>query len=323
VVIDQGDIVETVDHLSSHDDPAYTNYGVVPYAVANMTGAVQRTSLGMHIFTKKRGCNMMKTIGFIGAGKMARAMISGILGSNLISPDRIMASAHTEKTLSKIRNQDRIRTTPDNREVAEFADILILAVNPSIHSNIIKEIKDVVKPDVIIVTVAAGITLTDLNKEFGHGMKIIRSMPNMPSLIGEGMSVICPNEWVNSVELEQVEQIFNSFGKTESLEEKLMDAVPAISGSSPAYVYIFIEAMADGAVQQGIPREKAYRLAAQAVLGAAKMVIETGGHPGKLKDDVCTPGGVTIEAVASLEKNQFRGAILTAMERCTEKVKEL
>jgi pyrroline-5-carboxylate reductase len=148
-------------------------------------------------------------------------------------------------------------------------------------------------------------------------------MPNTPSLVGEGMSVLCPNENVDSEDLEQVVQLFNSFGKTECLTESLMDAVPAISGSSPAYVYMFIEAMADGGVQQGIPRSQAYRLAAQAVLGAAQMVLETGKHPGQLKDDVCTPGGVTIEAVASLEKNQFRGAVLSAMKECTDKIKKL
>jgi pyrroline-5-carboxylate reductase len=266
---------------------------------------------------------MMKTIGFIGAGQMAQAMISGILHSELSFPENIMASAHTEKTLAIIKQKYQIQTTLDNKEVGKFADILILAVNPSIHSDIIKEIKDVVKLDVIMVTIAAGITLAELTNEFGRKLKIVRSMPNTPSLIGEGMSVICPNELIDSIDLEQVMQLFNAFGKTECLEEKLMDAVPAISGSSPAYVYMLIEAMADGGVLQGIPRDKAYRLAAQAVLGAAKMVLETGKHPGELKDNVCTPGGTTIEAVASLEKKQFRGAVLEAMERCTEKAKEL
>jgi pyrroline-5-carboxylate reductase len=211
----------------------------------------------------------------------------------------------------------------NNKEVAQFADILILAVNPNVHSHVIKEIKDVVKPDSIIVTIAAGITLEDMKEEFGRKLKFIRSMPNTPSLIREGMSVICPNESIDSKDLKQIVEVFNAFGKTEVIKESLMDAVPAISGSSPAYIYMLIEAMADGGVQQGIPRSQAYRLAAQAVLGAAKMVLETGKHPGQLKDDVCTPGGATIEAVASLEKNQFRGAILAAMERCTDKIKEL
>jgi pyrroline-5-carboxylate reductase len=265
----------------------------------------------------------MKTIGFIGAGKMAQAMISGILHTNLLSPENIIASALTENTLMEIKQRYQIRTSMSNLEVAKFADILILAVNPNVHTKVINEIKGFVKPDSIIITIAAGVTLENLNKAFGRKLKFIRTMPNTPSLVGEGMSVLCPNENVDSEDLEQVVQLFNSFGKTECLTESLMDAVPAISGSSPAYVYMFIEAMADGGVQQGIPRGQAYRLAAQAVLGAAKMVLETGKHPGQLKDDVCTPGGVTIEAVASLEKNQFRGAVLSAMKECTAKIKKL
>lgn len=208
-------------------------------------------------------------------------------------------------------------------DVAQFADILILAVKPDLHANIIKEIKSSVHEDTIIITIAAGITLADVEIYFGRKIKAIRTMPNTPSLVGEGMTVICPNERINEMELKVVEDLFQSFGKTERLEEKLMDAVPAISGSSPAYIYMAIEALADGGVKQGIPRQKAYRLAAQAVLGAAKMVLETGKHPGELKDNVSTPGGATIEAVASLEKSQFRGALLTAMEKCTQKVRTL
>ncbi|WP_291635278.1 pyrroline-5-carboxylate reductase, partial [Clostridium sp.] len=138
-------------------------------------------------------------------------------------------------------------------------------------------------------------------------------------LVGEGMSALCANKNVTSDELEGVVKIFESFGKMEILEEKLMDLVPAVSGSSPAYVYMFIEALGDGAVLQGMPRDKAYKMAAQAVLGAAKMVLETGEHPGKLKDNVCSPGGTTIQAVYALEKNNFRGTVISAMESCTEK----
>jgi pyrroline-5-carboxylate reductase len=137
------------------------------------------------------------------------------------------------------------------------------------------------------------------------------------------MSAICHNQQVNKEDLEKVLLLFNSFGKTEVISEGLMDAIPAISGSSPAYVYMFIEALADGGVKQGIPRKQAYKLAAQAVLGAAKMVLETERHPGELKDDVCTPGGSTIEAVATLEQEKFRSAILTAMDQCTKKTIQL
>jgi pyrroline-5-carboxylate reductase len=264
-----------------------------------------------------------KKIGFIGAGKMAQAMIEGILKSKMITKDNIIASAKTECTLEKIKSNYQIRTTHDNQEVARFADILILAVKPDQHSNVIHEIRNDLHPDSIIITIAAGITLNDIEREFGFNVKAVRTMPNTPSLVGEGMTAICTNERLSEEEVLEVESLFHTFGKTERLDERLMDAVPAISGSSPAYVYMMIEAMADGGVKQGIPRDKAYRLAAQAVLGAAKMVLETDRHPGELKDNVCTPGGATIEAVAELEKRQFRGSVLAAMESCTDKAKSL
>ncbi|MFB3162950.1 pyrroline-5-carboxylate reductase [Neobacillus sp. 179-J 1A1 HS] len=266
---------------------------------------------------------MNKKIGFIGAGKMAQAMLEGILKSKMIPKENIIASAKTEGTLEKIESNYQIRTTQNNQDVARFADILILAVKPDQHSNVIQEIKNDVHSDSIIITIAAGITLDDIEREFGVNVKAVRTMPNTPSFVGEGMTAICSNERLNEEEVLEVELLFHTFGKTERLDERLMDAVPAISGSSPAYVYMMIEAMADGGVKQGIPRDKAYRLAAQAVLGAAKMVLETDRHPGELKDNVCTPGGATIEAVAELEKRQFRGSVLAAMESCTRKVKSL
>lgn len=265
----------------------------------------------------------MRKIGFIGCGKMARAMIEGIIKSELTGPENIMASARTGETLQKVHGDLNILTSVDNREVALFADILILAVKPDLHSQVIEEIKKVVKEKVIIVTIAAGIALGDIEGFFGRNVKAVRTMPNTPSFVGEGMTALCPNASLTETDLAEVTLLFNSFGKTEILEERLMDAVPAISGSSPAYVYMMIEAMADGGVRLGIPREKAYSLAAQAVLGAARMVLESGAHPGSLKDNVCTPGGATIEAVASLEKNQFRGALLEAMDSCYKKTVEL
>lgn len=266
---------------------------------------------------------MNKKIGFIGAGKMAQAMIEGILISKIIPKENIIASAKTEGTLEKIKSNYQIRTTHDNQEVARFADILILAVKPDQHTNVIQEIKNDIHPECTIITIAAGITMNVIEKEFGFNVKVVRTMPNTPSLVGEGMNAICSNDRLSEDEVLVVERLFQTFGKTERLDERLMDAVPAISGSSPAYVYMMIEAMADGGVKQGIPRDKAYRLAAQAVLGAAKMVLETDKHPGELKDNVCTPGGATIEAVAELEKRQFRGSILAAMESCTRKAKSL
>ena len=262
---------------------------------------------------------MNKTIGFIGCGNMAQAMIGGIVKSNLVSSDKVIASNPSNKSLNKVKEQYNILVTGDNKEVAQFSDILILAVKPYKYFEVIDEIKAALKKDVVIVTIAAGITLEHMSKALGDSAKVVRTMPNTPALVGEGMSALCANLNVEPEELEAVIKVFESFGNAEILEEKLIDIVPAVSGSSPAYVYMFIEALGDGAVLQGMPREKAYKMAAQAVLGAAKMVLETGEHPGKLKDNVCSPGGTTIEAVYTLEKNNFRAAVISAMESCTEK----
>ncbi|MFT5872909.1 MAG: pyrroline-5-carboxylate reductase [Clostridium sp.] len=262
---------------------------------------------------------MNRTIGFIGCGNMAQAMIGGIVKSNLVSNEKVIVSNPSDKNLNKVKEEYSILVTNDNKEVAKVSDIVILAIKPYKYFDVIDEIKTHLKKDVVIVTIAAGITLEAMSNALVEGSKVIRSMPNTPALVGEGMSALCANKNVTSDELEGVVKIFESFGKIEILEEKLMDIVPAVSGSSPAYVYMFIEALGDGAVLQGMPRDKAYKMAAQAVLGAAKMVLETGHHPGKLKDNVCSPGGTTIQAVYALEKNNFRGTVISAMESCTEK----
>jgi pyrroline-5-carboxylate reductase len=262
---------------------------------------------------------MNKTIGFIGCGNMAQAMIGGIVSSGLLQPENVIAYNPGAEKLNLVKSKFAIRTASSNSELASFVDILVLAVKPHIYSIVIDEIKDLVKKDVIIVTIAAGIDIKFIENRFGRNIKVVRTMPNTPALVGEGMSAVCSNSQVTPDELQSVIKIFESFGKAEVIEERLMDAIPAISGSSPAYVYMFIEALADGGVLRGIPRNKAYKLAAQAVLGAAKMVLETGEHPGALKDKVCSPGGTTIEAVYTLEKSNFRGAVISAMESCTEK----
>ncbi|PGS54749.1 pyrroline-5-carboxylate reductase [Bacillus sp. AFS041924] len=262
---------------------------------------------------------MNKKIGFIGCGKMAQAMIGGLIESNVIEKNQIYVSARSNETLVKIKDLYNVHTLNNNVDLAQQVDYLFLAVKPDLYPTIIEEIKEVVSSSTVIITIAAGITLEGVEKSFGKEVKIVRTMPNTPSLVREGMSALCHNQIVTENELNEVMEIFNSFGKCELVNEKLMDAIPAVSGSSPAYVYLMIESLADGAVLQGIQRNQAYKLAAQAVLGAAKMVLETELHPGELKDQVCTPGGATIEAIAELEKQGFRSSIISAMERCTEK----
>ncbi|WP_234117176.1 pyrroline-5-carboxylate reductase [Clostridium hydrogenum] len=267
---------------------------------------------------------MNRRIGFIGCGNMAQAMIMGIVGSNIIAADNIMVSNPSEEKLNFIKDKCKVHITTDNKEVAVNSDILVLAVKPNKYSEVIDEIKDEITSKTIIVTIAAGISLDKIKLMFKKEVKVVRTMPNTPALVGEAMTALCySEESVSEDEVKVVRKILESFGKTEVIDEKLMDAITGLSGSSPAYVYMFIEAMADGAVLQGMPREKAYKIAAQSVLGAAKMVLETGKHPGKLKDEVCSPGGTTIEAVYTLEKNNFRAAVMEAVDKCTEKSKEM
>ncbi|MGG2015193.1 pyrroline-5-carboxylate reductase [Bacillus sp. S10(2024)] len=266
---------------------------------------------------------MNKQIGFIGCGNMGIAMIGGMINKNIVSSDNIICSDISAIHLKNASEKYDITTTTDNNEVANNADILILSIKPDLYSSVINQIKEQIKNDVIVVTIAAGKSIKSTENTFGRKLKVVRAMPNTPALVGEGMSALCANEMVTEKDLEDILNIFSSFGQTEIVNEKLMDVVTSVSGSSPAYVYMFIEAMADAAVLDGMPRAQAYKFAAQAVLGSAKMVLETGIHPGTLKDMVCSPGGTTIEAVATLEEKGLRTAIISAMKRCTQKSVEM
>ncbi len=266
---------------------------------------------------------MNKIIGFIGAGNMGQAIVGGIVKAGLVPSENIIMSDLYEPSLERAKNNYNIEVTTDNKLVARKSDILILAVKPNLYSIVINEIKDLVKEDVVIVTIAAGKSIDSTEKSFGKELKVIRTMPNTPALVGEGMTAVCPNKLITDEDISEVSSLLSSFSKVEVVSESLIDAVTSVSGSSPAYVYMFIEAMADAAVLQGMPRDKAYKFAAQTVLGSAKMVLETGMHPGALKDMVCSPGGTTIEAVSELEAKGFRSAVISAMNKCYEKSKEM
>ena len=266
---------------------------------------------------------MKQKIGFIGCGNMATAMIGGMIKSGLVLGEELIVSNRSLPKLEKLKEQYDIEITQDNQEVAKQADILFLAVKPYQYEQVILEIRDVMNKKTVVVSIAAGQSIATIEKAFGFDVKLVRSMPNTPALVQEGMSALIPNSNITDFEMSQVKELFNSFGKSEIIPESLMDSFIAVSGSSPAYVYLFIEAMADAAVLQGIPRNQAYGFASQAVLGAAKMVLETGMHPGVLKDAVCSPGGTTIEAVVELEKSGMRASIMKAMEVCAKKNKSL
>lgn len=262
-------------------------------------------------------------MGFIGSGNMGGAIIGGIVNGKIAVPSDIIVSDKNEAALKKINSEYAVNTTTDNKTVANEADLLFLCVKPQFLYLVIDEIKDSISENTVIVSIVAGQSIETITSAFGKKIKLIRVMPNTPALVGEGMAALTTNENVTKEEADIVLNVFNSFGKGEIVSENLMDAVTAVSGSSPAYVFMMIEAMADAAVIGGMPRSQAYTFAAQAVMGSAKMVLETGKHPGELKDMVCSPAGTTIDAVASLERSGFRSSVIDAMISCMNKSKEL
>ncbi len=257
-------------------------------------------------------------IGFIGCGNMGGAMMTGMLDVGKCKSEDLIISDKSEALLQMYKDKYGVNTTLDNKEVVEFSDVLYLAIKPQFYEGVLEEIKDVVTPAQIIVTIAPGKKLEWMAEKLGDGLKIIRTMPNTPAMVKEGMMGLCPNENVTEEEVALVRDICEGFSATEVISEHLMDVVTAVSGSSPAYVFMFIEAMADAAVAGGMPRAQAYKFAAQAVKGSATMVLETGKHPGELKDMVCSPAGTTIQAVRVLEEKGMRSAVFECMEKCLE-----
>lgn len=262
-------------------------------------------------------------LGFIGCGNMATAMITGMIANQIVSPEDILASDASLKALETASSKFGIHTTRNNVEVATSVDVLVLSIKPQFFETVIKEISEQISKSTLIISIAAGQSLKKMESLFERTLKLVRCMPNTPALVSEGITAVCPNDEVTEEEMETVMKLLSCFGTAEQVPERLMDAVVAVSGSSPAYVFILIEAMADAAVAEGMPRDKAYKFAAQAVLGSAKMVLETGKHPGELKDMVCSPAGTTIEAVRVLEEKGFRSAIIEAMHACADKSRKL
>ncbi|MGN0947835.1 MAG: pyrroline-5-carboxylate reductase [Megasphaera sp.] len=264
---------------------------------------------------------MFQTIGICGTGNMGRAIVKGLVAANAIPADHIyLYNIHRAKADALAKETGAIVVdTP--QELAQHSQALIMAVKPNIMEAALEEVRTALTPDTVLVSIAAGVSLEKLAFYTGPETKIVRVMPNTPAMVGEGMASISPNHNVTQAETDDTVAVFSSFGKAAVTDEKLIDAVCGLSGSGPAYVYMFIEALADGAVREGMPRQMAYTFAAQTVLGSAKMVLETGRHPGELKDDVCSPGGTTIAAVQALEESGFRAAAMKAVIASAEKNK--
>lgn len=264
----------------------------------------------------------MAVIGFIGMGNMGYAMLKGAL--KVFEAKDIAITDVNVQRCNEVIKETGVKYYETNAECANNSKYVILAVKPQYLDVVIKNIKYAVTNEQIIISIAPGITIDDLNIKLGTDKRIVRAMPNTPALLGEGMTGITYNkELFNELEQTDINKFFNSFGKAEFVEERLMSAVTCASGSSPAYVYMFIEALADSAVKYGLPRDKAYEFAAQAVKGAADMVLATKEHPGRLKDQVCSPGGTTIAGVAALEEYGFRNAIIKATDECYKKAENI
>lgn len=262
-------------------------------------------------------------LGFIGCGNMARAIIQGIVTKGVVGPEEILGSNTTPERAKETHDKLGIETTTDVTQVAGRSDILFLCVKPQQYESVIAQIKDHLHERQIFVSIAPGKTLAWLSKQIARPVKVVRVMPNTPALVGEGMTAFCVNDLVSPEDAKIVRELLESFGLAIELKESLMDAASAVGGSAPAYVYMFIEALADGGVAEGLPRAQAMRIAAQTVLGSAKMVLETDKHPGQLKDEVCSPGGSTIAGVEELENGAFRGTTMSAIQACAAKARTL
>ena len=260
----------------------------------------------------------MNTFGFIGVGNMGKAMLNGVL--RVYNPNQVMITDASEMLRNNVAKETGVAVAETNIELANSVKYIILAVKPQCYDEVIRSINNVVTAEKIIISLAPGITTDYIQNKFSAQVRIVRCMPNTPALIGEGMTGVSynPKEF-DLEEMDVIAQFFSSFGKFRIVDEKLLNTVTCVSGSSPAYVYMFIEALADSAVKYGIKRDDAYKLVAQTVLGSAKMVLETNEHPGVLKDKVCSPGGTTIAGVAALEEHNFRNAVIKATDACYDK----
>lgn len=264
----------------------------------------------------------MLELGVIGYGNMGGAMVKGIIGTGLIKPDQIQVS-DVNRAYVESGEKELGFHAADNKSVAANSRVLVLAIKPQFYNRVIKEIAAEIGSETIVVSIAPGKTIEDLEHSFQRPLKIVRSMPNAPAMVGAGMTAICGNSLVTQEELQHVQYLMEGFGRAEIVPEYMMDAVVAVSGSAPAYVCLFIEALADAAVKEGMPYPLAYAFVEQAVFGTAKMLLDTKLHPAQLKDTVCSPSGTTIEAVHVLKESGFRSGLISAAEACIQKARQL
>jgi pyrroline-5-carboxylate reductase len=262
--------------------------------------------------------NLNKKVGFFGAGKMATALAKGLLDAGLCKPDQILASDVDATQRAQFEKATGAKTTTQNKEVARFCDIGILAVKPNHVLEVLHELRSSFNHG-LLISIAAGVPVVALEDGLGSTSRVIRVMPNTPALVRSGASAFCVGKNATQEDITAANSILGAVGLAFQLPENMLDAVTGLSGSGPAYIFLVIEALSDGGVEMGLPRDIATKLAAQTVLGAAKLVLESGKHPAELKDMVTSPGGTTIEGLHALEEHGVRASFMTAVRAATEK----
>ncbi len=264
-----------------------------------------------------------KKIGFIGAGVMGKAIIGGLIESGYVKKENIFASEINQELANKVSSELGISASIDNNKVAESSDILFICTKPFIIKKVLEDISNSLGEKTLVISIAAGVSSETIENSINKSIPVIRTMPNTPVLVKEGMVALCRGKHATDEHIELTKNLFEQTGKCIEVPEKLINAVTGISGSGPAFMYLIIEALADGGVKKGLPKKTAIELAAQTALGAAKMVLETGKHPAILKDEVTTPGGTTIAGLMTMEEHGVRSALAKTVQSTAEKADEL
>lgn len=265
----------------------------------------------------ERETTMEKTLGFIGGGNMASALVKGLLHANVVPPERIIVSDVNDERLQSLRDKHGVRTTKDNAELVRDADVVVLAVKPQVIDKVLGAIGKDVRTSQLVVSVAAGVPVSAMEARLPDGARVVRTMPNTPATVDAGATAIAAGTHATQEDLDVARKLFAAVGRVVTLDESLLDAVTGLSGSGPAYVMLMIEALADGGVKVGLHRDTALLLAAQTVYGSAKLLLETGEHPGRLKDMVTSPGGTAIAGLHTLESGGLRRTLIDAVEAAT------
>jgi len=264
-----------------------------------------------------------KTICFLGSGNMAEALVKGLLRAGVAAASEIVCSDRSEERGAFMAQRYGVRATRSNREAVQLSELVVLSVKPQVMNRLLDEVSPVLDASKLVISIAAGVPIAAIERKVGHGVRIVRTMPNTPALVGAGATALVAGEHATDDDLRQARALFDAIGKTVVVDEPLLDAVTGLSGSGPAYIFLVIEALSDAGVKVGLPRLVAQELAAQTVLGSAKLLIETGEHPGRLKDQVTSPGGTAIAGLHTLEAGGLRTTLMNAVEAATHRSREL